>query len=132
MTSGRITFSTSLPALASPVPYAVLAVCDNGPGMDAATAARIWEPGWSTKDHGSGLRGYGLASVQAFVAEAGGRWKSTASRATGPRSRSSCRRRGDFHRHCLRNGAADVYGARVYPSLIAARVRSTRSSQPFR
>ena len=50
----------------------MLAVSDNGPGIDEATAARIWEPGWSTKDHGSGLRGYGLASVHAFVTEAGG------------------------------------------------------------
>ena len=70
--SGRITFSTSLPAIASPVPYVVLAVADNGPGMDEETTARIWEPGWSTKDHGSGLRGYGLASVHAFVTQAGG------------------------------------------------------------
>ena len=70
--SGRITFSTSLPALATPIPYAVLAVSDNGPGMDDETVARIWQPGWSTKDHGSGLRGYGLASVHAFVTESGG------------------------------------------------------------
>ena len=70
--SGRITFSTSVPPIATAVPYAVLAVSDNGPGLDAETAARIWEPGWSTKDGGSGLRGYGLASVHAFVTAAGG------------------------------------------------------------
>ena len=70
--SGRITFATSLPAVAGARPYAVLAVHDNGPGMTRATLARIWEPGWSTKADAGGTRGYGLASVRAFVESAGG------------------------------------------------------------
>ena len=60
--------------MATATPCVVLSVIDNGPGMDEATRARIWEPGFSTKAAaGLGGRGYGLPSVRAFVEAAGGR-----------------------------------------------------------
>jgi signal transduction histidine kinase len=47
-----------------------LTVRDSGPGMDAATAARIFEPLFTTKAAGTGL---GLASVASIACEHGGR-----------------------------------------------------------
>ena len=50
--------------------HVTLAFADDGPGMDAATQARVFEPFFTTKsDYGTGL---GLASVQRIVREAGG------------------------------------------------------------
>lgn len=49
--------------------YACLAIEDDGPGMDAATLARIFEPFYSTKPGGQGL---GLAAVEGLVASHGG------------------------------------------------------------
>jgi signal transduction histidine kinase len=51
---------------------AVVGVEDTGNGMDPPTAARMFEPFFTTKPVGAGT-GLGLALVQEFVAEAGGR-----------------------------------------------------------
>jgi PAS domain S-box-containing protein len=51
--------------------YVCLIVSDTGPGMDASTAARAFEPFFSTK-HGSGGSGLGLAIVQGFAEQSGG------------------------------------------------------------
>jgi two-component system, cell cycle sensor histidine kinase and response regulator CckA len=47
-----------------------LRVIDSGCGMDQATMARIFDPYFTTKDHGHGL---GLAAVQGIIAGASGR-----------------------------------------------------------
>ncbi|MGE0446998.1 MAG: histidine kinase N-terminal 7TM domain-containing protein [Vicinamibacterales bacterium] len=49
---------------AEPGDYAYLQVRDNGPGMDAATVGRIFNPFFTTKPSGHGL---GLAAVQGIV-----------------------------------------------------------------
>lgn len=54
----------TLHAEAAPGPYAYVEVSDDGPGMDRATAARIFEPFFSTKQDGRGL---GLAAVHGIV-----------------------------------------------------------------
>jgi len=46
-------------------------IADNGQGMEAATAARIYDPFFTTKDIGKGT-GLGLATTQAIVHEHGG------------------------------------------------------------
>lgn len=53
-----------------PAPFALFAVADTGPGMDAATRAKIWEPYFTTKTlSGTGL---GLFVVADIVRAAGG------------------------------------------------------------
>ncbi len=74
---GRIEMSThavQLPGEAdSSIPRRAvsLVVQDNGCGMDAATRARMFEPLFTTKREGEGT-GFGLATVQRIVSEAGG------------------------------------------------------------
>lgn len=51
------------------VPYGVLSVTDDGPGVDPAVAARIFEPYYTTRPHGQGL---GLSSAFGLVKQSGG------------------------------------------------------------
>ncbi|MBK9518634.1 MAG: PAS domain S-box protein [Anaeromyxobacter sp.] len=64
--------TVSLRAVPGPVPSALLAVRDQGSGMDPATCGRIFEPFFSTKEAGKGT-GLGLSVVDRIVREHHGR-----------------------------------------------------------
>ena len=53
-----------------PGSYVVLAISDNGLGMDAKTQARIFEPFFSTKEPGKGT-GLGLSTVYGIIKQSG-------------------------------------------------------------
>ena len=80
-TGGQLTIRTANVSLAEthlgdhpqllPGPYAVVAVADNGDGIDVETKAHLFEPFYTTKEQGKGS-GMGLASAYGIIRQSGG------------------------------------------------------------
>ena len=66
----RLEIATRLRAAAADAAYAVVTVCDNGPGFQRELLGRVFDPYVTSKPKGTGL---GLAIVKKIVEEHGGR-----------------------------------------------------------